>query len=111
MCLEMCCYGIDLGASIVRFHQSEHSIWTVEISTNESAPLCSAISHLAARSDAGYQGKVFIFVLLHRSCPVVVGDALRGIVLVDVHLILVILVIIILIGLILVQPIPVLVNL
>ena len=25
-CLEVCCYGIDLGASIVRFHQSEHSI-------------------------------------------------------------------------------------
>ena len=26
--LEVCCYGIDLGASIVMFHQSEHSIWT-----------------------------------------------------------------------------------
>ena len=25
-CLEVCCYGIDLGASIVRFNQSEHSI-------------------------------------------------------------------------------------
>ena len=33
--LDVCCYGIDLGASIVRFNQSEHGI-----STNESAPLC-----------------------------------------------------------------------
>ena len=35
--LEVCCYGIDLGASIVMLNQSEHSIST--ISTNESAPL------------------------------------------------------------------------
>ena len=33
-----CCYGIDLGASIVRFHQSEHSI--SRIWTNESGALC-----------------------------------------------------------------------
>ena len=26
-CIEVCCYGIDLGTSIVRFSQSEHSIW------------------------------------------------------------------------------------
>ena len=25
--VEVCCYGIDLGASIVSFHQSEDSIW------------------------------------------------------------------------------------
>ena len=31
-------YGTDLGASIVRFNQSEHRIWTIW--TNESAPLC-----------------------------------------------------------------------
>ena len=37
-CLEVCCYGIDLGASIVRLNQSEHRIST--ISTDESAPLC-----------------------------------------------------------------------
>ena len=39
-CLEVCCYGIDIGASIVRFNQSENSnsrIWT-----NESAPPCSS---------------------------------------------------------------------
>ena len=28
ICLEVCCYGIDLGASIVRLNQSEHSIST-----------------------------------------------------------------------------------
>ena len=33
-CPEVCCYGIDLSASILRINQSEHSIWT-----NESAPL------------------------------------------------------------------------
>ena len=38
-CLEVCCYGIDIGANIVRFNQSEHMIST--ISTNESAPLWS----------------------------------------------------------------------
>ena len=27
-CLEVCCYGIDLGTSIVRFNQSEQSIWS-----------------------------------------------------------------------------------
>ena len=31
----MCCYGKDLGAIIVMFHQSEHSIWT-----NERPPPC-----------------------------------------------------------------------
>ena len=37
--LVVCCYGIKLGASIVRFNQSEHRIsW---ISTNDRAPLCS----------------------------------------------------------------------
>ena len=27
-CVDVCYYGIDLGTSIVRFHQSEHSIST-----------------------------------------------------------------------------------
>ena len=35
--LEVCCDGIDLGTSIVRFNKSEHSVST--ISTNEIAPL------------------------------------------------------------------------
>ena len=26
--LSLCLYGIDLGTSIGRFNQSEHSIWT-----------------------------------------------------------------------------------
>ena len=34
----LCCYGIDLGVSIVILNQSEHSISM--ISTNESGPLC-----------------------------------------------------------------------
>ena len=33
----VCCYGIDLITSIVSFHQSEQSIWSIW--TNESAPL------------------------------------------------------------------------
>ena len=39
---EVCCYGIDLGASIVRLNQSEHSIW--RISTNESGALLQSLS-------------------------------------------------------------------
>ena len=38
-CLEVCCYGIDLGASIERFYQSEQRKST--ISTIENAPLCN----------------------------------------------------------------------
>lgn len=38
-CLELCLYGIDLGASIVKFSQSEHSISAIW--TNESGALCS----------------------------------------------------------------------
>ena len=41
MYLDVCCYGIHLGISIVMFHKSDHSMpvsrW---IWTNESAPLC-----------------------------------------------------------------------
>ena len=38
VCLEVCCYGIDFGTSIVRLNQSEESIW--RFWTNESAGHC-----------------------------------------------------------------------
>ena len=43
------------------------------------------MSHLAARGDAGYQGKVFLFVLFDPD-TIVGGDSLRGIVLVGEQL-------------------------
>ena len=68
-CLELCCYGIGLGVSIVRFNQSEHSIWT--ISTNESAPLC-----LDWRETVGGPGGEAVWA---RHVPVSQSDQVDGV--------------------------------
>ena len=42
-CLEVCCYGIDLGASIIRKGSTNQSTVSGGIWTNESAPFCHCV--------------------------------------------------------------------
>ena len=51
----MCCYGLDLGTGIIKFHQSEHSIWT-----NESAPLWFQVEQCEAWGETVNCSDVFI---------------------------------------------------
>ena len=61
MCLSLCCYGIDLGANLLRFNQRERSI-----STNAMRVLHSVIAGLSEVSCfvqitiVNHQGKLVI---------------------------------------------------